>query len=129
MVLVKVTSLKDLRPTALTFYTLLFSLPVFLVPLRGGIDLQMLPDLFTLGCAMGLAVFPSFCSFICMALAIKYIGPTRTAILGSMEPVTALFCGVTCFGETLNLQQLIGVLVILGSVTMVVAANGKTDAK
>ena len=120
MVLLKVTSIRDLSAAALTFYSLLFGLPVFFFSLKCGAELQKLPDLFSFCCALALAVFPSLLSFLFMAIAIRDIGPTRTAILGALEPVTALFFGITLFGETLSFKQSLGVLVILGSVTLVV---------
>lgn len=127
MVLLKVTPLRELPATTLTFYALGFGIPIFLILLNGGTSLQKLPDLFSVGCAFGLALFPSFLSFLFMAISIRRIGPTRTAILGALEPVTALFFGITLFGEDLTLRQCFGVLIILGSVTLVVA-GGKTTA-
>ena len=129
MVMVKVSSLKDLKAETLTFYAMLFGLLVFLLALRGGSDLQKLPDLFSLGCALGLALFPSLCSFLFMAIAIQYIGPTKTAILGALEPVTALLIGRVVFGENLSWQQIIAVFVILGSVTVVVTSKPPVSAK
>ncbi len=129
MVMVKVSSLKDLKAETLTFYAMLFGLPVFLLALRGGSDLQKLPDLFSLGCALELALFPSLCSFLFMAIAIKYIGPTKTAILGALEPVTALLIGRVVFGENMSWQQIIAVFVILGSVTIVVTSKPPVSAK
>ena len=129
MVMVKVSSLKDLKAETLTFYAMLFGLLVFLLALRGGSDLQKLPDLFSLGCALGLALFPSLCSFLFMAIAIQYIGPTKTAILGALEPVTALLIGRGVFGENLSWQQIIAVFVILGSVTVVVTSKPPVSAK
>ena len=129
MVMVKVSSLKNLKAETLTFYAMLFGLPVFLLSLRGGSDLQKLPDLFSWGCGLGLALFPSLCSFLFMAVAIKCIGPTKTAILGALEPVTALLIGRVVFGETLSWQQIVAVFVILGSVTVVVTSKPPVSAK
>lgn len=123
MVLLKVTSIQKLPAATLTFYALCFGFPVFLIALKGGTELQMLPDLFSFGCALGLAVCPSLLSFLLMAVAIRAIGPTKTAILGALEPVTALFFGILVFGERVSLRQSIGILIILGSVTLVVAGK------
>ncbi len=128
MVLLKVTSLKDLPSTTLTFYAMIFGMPVFLLALNGGMELQMIPNLFSFGCLLGLAVCPSFCSFLFMAIAIKDTGPTKTAVLGALEPVTALFFGISCFGETLSIRLMIGIVIILGSVTLVVTARNPVSA-
>lgn len=126
MVMVKVTSLRNLPAMTLTFYVVCCGMIIFLAALNGGTALQGLPDLFSVGCALGLAVFPSFCAFLFMAVAIRYIGPSQTAILGSLEPITALVIGVLVFHETLNFQQLGAIVMILGAVTLVVIGSGPT---
>jgi drug/metabolite transporter (DMT)-like permease len=97
--------------------------------LKFGINLQQLPDFFSLGCVLGLALFPSLSSFLFMAIAIKYIGPSKTAILGVLEPVTALIIGVLVFGELLNWQQMIAVVIILASVLLVITGKPPTAIK
>lgn len=129
MVMVKVSSLKDLSAEPLTFYAMLFGLPVFLIALKCGLNLQRLPDLFCIGCALGLALFPSLFSFLFMAIAIKYIGPSKTAILGAMEPVTALLIGRIAFGESLSWLQILSICIILGSVSLVVTSKPPTLTK
>lgn len=127
MVLLKVTSIQKLPATTLTFYALCFGLPLFLIALRGGVELEKLPDLFSFCCALGLALCPSLLSFLLMAVAIRSIGPAKTAILGALEPVTALIIGISLFGETLSTRQFFGILVILGSVTLVVIGKSATS--
>ena len=126
MVMLKVTSLRSLSASAQTFYALGFGLPVFFISLKCGLKLQRLPDLFSFGCALGLALCPSLLSFLFMAIAIRRIGPTRTAILGALEPVTALCIGITLFGENLSLKQGIGVLIVLSSVLLAVTGKSVT---
>jgi drug/metabolite transporter (DMT)-like permease len=54
---------------------------------------------------------------------VQYIGSTPTAILGALEPVTAVLIGVTVFSEALNMRIVIGLLIIILAVTLVVAAG------
>jgi drug/metabolite transporter (DMT)-like permease len=129
MVMVKVTCLKNMTSEALTYYVMLFGIFVFIIALQFGINLQKLPDLFSFGCAIGLALFPSLSSFLFMAIAIKYIGPSKTAILGILEPVTALVIGILVFGESLNWQQVIAVVIILTSVSLVITSKPPTVIK
>ena len=106
----------------LTFYALLFG-SVYLVRLRMGIDLQPIPTL-PLWCdAVALALFPTILSLVAMAAAIRRIGSTPTAILGALEPVTALFFGVAVFGEAITLRIVAGVALILVAVSLVVAGG------
>ncbi len=123
IVMVKTTRLRGISPETLTFYAMLFSLPVFLVFLRGGTDLQMLPSLKAFANAVCLAIFPSMLSFLMAAVAIRHIGPTRTAILGALEPVTAVTAGVCFFNETMTIKLAAGVAIILIAVIIVICSN------
>lgn len=70
-----------------------------------------------------LAIFPTTVSFFCTTLAISYIGSTPTAILGAMEPVTAVVIGITVFGEPLTARNMVGLALILAAVTLVVTGG------
>ena len=70
-----------------------------------------------------LALLPTMLSLICTTRAISYIGSTPTAILGALEPVTAIFFGITLFGETLTPREVMGITIIIASVTIVVAGG------
>jgi drug/metabolite transporter (DMT)-like permease len=63
-------------------------------------------------------------SLIFMVKAVKIIGSTPTAILGALEPVTAVAIGVLVFGEILTGRLVAGILLILGS-TVLIAAKRK----
>ena len=117
------SSLGQLPTETLTFYSLLVGLSVYVVRLRGGIDLQPVPTLPLWGCAAALAFFPTVVSLVALAGAIRRIGSTPAAILGALEPVTALFFGVVVFGERLTPRIVSGVLLILLAVTLIVAAG------
>ena len=91
--------LKSVATLKVTFYVLLF------------------------GLLLALAVFPTAISFLCTTSAIQYIGSTPTAILGALEPVTAVFFGVMIFGETLTLRICCGILLIIIAVSLIVAGN------
>lgn len=58
-----------------------------------------------------------------MVIAIHNIGSTPTAILGALEPVTALVIGVCVFGERLSFGACVGIVLVVGSVTMLIAAR------
>ena len=117
------SSLCELPTEKLTFYALLFGLSVYLVRLRGVADLQMIPSPLLWINAFSLALFPTIISLVTMAGAIRRIGSTPTAILGALEPVTALFFGVLVFHEQLTLRILAGVVLILAAVTLIIAGK------
>ena len=130
MVTLKKSKLRELPDSTLTFYALLFSVPVFLIPLKMGLDLQMLPSVKAWGNALGLALFPSLCSFLFTALAIRRIGPTTVAVLGALEPVTAVVIGAFFFHETMNWKIILGIIIILSAVSIVISSPAAgTDQK
>ena len=67
-----------------------------------------------------LAIVPAIMALVMMVYAAKYIGSTPTAILGALEPTTAVVIGVAVFGEPFSLRLLLGIVLILAAVTMVV---------
>ncbi len=126
MVNIRESSLRDLPSETMTFYAMLFGLPIFLLCLRGGADLRLPPDLLSWGCIIGLACCPALLSFVTLAVSIHYIGPTMTAVLGVFEPLTAVLVNVFVFGGELSPRQIVGIAVILAAVTF--ALSGKKDA-
>lgn len=117
------SSLRDLPTEKLTFYALLFGLSVYVVRLRFCADLQTIPTPGLWVNAVSLALFPTIVSLVTMALAIRCIGSTPTAILGALEPLTALFFGVVVFGEQLSPRIVLGVVLILAAVTLIIAGR------
>ena len=78
------------------------------------------------GNLIALAIFPTAISFLCTTQAIQYIGSTPTAILGALEPLTAVFFGVVVFGESLTLRLSCGMLMIILAVTLIIAGGNIT---
>lgn len=114
------SSLRDMPSEKLTFYALLFGVVVYVVRLRLCVDLQPIPTPALWVNAVSLALFPTIISLVTMAGAIRLIGSTPTAILGALEPVTALFFGAVVFGEQLTPRILAGVALILAAVTLII---------
>ena len=114
------SSLKEMPGLKLTFYAILFGSLVYIVRLRGGMDLQWLTGGTQWMNALGLALFPSLISMVTIAKAIRNIGATPAAILGALEPLTALFVGVMVFHERLTGGNVVGILLILFAVTLIV---------
>ena len=117
------SSLKNLPTEKLTFYCLLFGSLVYIVRLRGCSELQPIPSPLLWVNAVSLALFPTIISLVTMAGAIRRIGSTPTAILGALEPVTALFFGVAVFGEAFTMRIGVGVVLILIAVTLIIAGQ------
>lgn len=117
------SSLKELPTAKLTFYALLFGISIYVVRLDFCTALQPVPSPVLWANVLSLALFPTIISLVLMTLSIHLIGSTPAAILGALEPVTALFFGVVVFGEQLTPRIMLGVLMILTAVTLIIAAK------
>ena len=117
------STLKNLATLSLTFYVLLFGLVLFLVRVDFGQSLRVAKTWYLWGNLIALAIFPTAISFLCTTQAIQYIGSTPTAILGALEPLTAVFFGVVVFGESLTLRLSCGMLMIILAVTLIIAGG------
>ena len=70
-----------------------------------------------------LAVFPTVVSLLLMVIAVHEIGSTPTAVIGALEPLTAVVLGVTLFGEEFTSRLAIGIMLILSAVILIVLGN------
>ena len=117
------STLKTMSTTKLTFYALLFGLSIYVVRLNFLTELQAVPSFPAWINILSIASLPTAVSLICTAISIHNIGSTPTAILGALEPVTALFFGVMIFGEQLTPRLILGILMILVAVTFIVVGK------
>ena len=82
--------------------------------------LHMLPSPRAWSFAVWLSVVPTILSLVFMTVAVHHVGATPTAILGALEPLTAVTIGVIIFGETLTPRLVVGIIFILFAVMLVV---------
>ena len=75
-----------------------------------------------------LAVVPAIMALVMMVYAAKYLGSTPTAILGALEPTTAVLIGVLVFGEPFSPRLLLGIVLILAAVVLVVLAKDRRNS-
>ena len=121
------TSLKNVATLKFTFYVLLFGLSLFVARLLYSGVLNTPDQWYLWANLLALAVFPTAISFLCTTGAIQYIGSTPTAILGALEPVTAIFFGIAVFGESLTVRESFGLVMIIVAVTFVIAGGNITS--
>lgn len=118
--------LKDIDPFKMTFYVLLSSgfIYLILISIKGEaiIPLKTGSHWFNAIC---LAIIPSLISNSALIYAIKLIGSTTTAILGCMEPLTAVIVGIFFFGEILSTEQIFGIFIVFAAVLMIILSRSK----
>jgi len=118
---------KRLPTLKMIFYVLLFGTLVFTARLAYGVPFTLPSNGMDWLCVTCLAILPTAVSFACTTAAIQYIGSTPTAILGALEPVTALLVSIAVFNETVTPRDCAGILLIIVAVSVVAA--GKEAAR
>ncbi len=68
-------------------------------------------------CVLGLALPATAISNITLVQAIKYIGPTTTALFGALEPLVAMVVGVVAFGEHFTWATVAGMAFVVAAVS------------
>lgn len=114
------TELAQIPTLRVTFYVLIFGTLIFVTDMLIRGEWMTPHGAAGWGAVGALALLPTAVSFLCTTTAIMYIGSTPTAILGAMEPLTAVIIGVTVFGERLTFTDVIGLILIVVAVTLVI---------
>lgn len=91
-----------------------------------GTGVQPLATASAWGYALLLGLVPTVLSLVLMVVAVHNIGSTPTAIMGALEPLTAVVIGVTVFGEMLTVRLSVGIVLILVAVVLIVAGRSIT---
>lgn len=121
------SGIRNMPTLKITFYVLLFGWTVFATRSCLTGSLTTPADWYLWGNVVALALFPTAISLLCTTAAIHLIGATPTAILGALEPVTAVFFGIVVFGESLSPREFAGLILIVVAVSAVV--GGSATAK
>ena len=119
--------IRQMPSLKLTFYIFFFAmliLTLYATFTRGRIDpidtRSQLVNLFLLG------LVPTAVSNVTLIMALKQISSTMAAVLGAIEPMTAMCVGILLFGEPLTLPIVIGFVLIITSVLILVLSKRKT---
>ncbi len=118
-------AIKHINHTKLSFYVMFFGLFIYIINLKFCTQLQVIttPKLWIY--PLLLALFPTIISIETINIAIKLIGSTLTAILGALEPLTAILFGAVIYHQQLTLRIISGVVLILSGVLLIVINNKK----
>ena len=121
----KSSTLRNLSSLKLSFYALTFGIILFIVRIMCGNELHSLDNISHYGYVITLALFPTLISLTAMAKAIKYIGPTPTAIMGALEPVTAVLLGIVVLGERPSMWTYLGMVIVVLAITLIITSKHK----
>lgn len=118
--------LANMDANKLIFYVMLFGSFIYIVNSKCFLNFELIQTPLLWINAFALAILPTIVSLAAMTESIKIIGATPAAILGALEPVTALFFGVAVFHEHLTTRIIGGICAILTAVILIVV---KKDMK
>lgn len=114
-----VARIKQMSGLVATFYVMSFSALYALINACAHGEFRMVSGSWELVMLLLMALVTALLSNLTLILAIKRIGSTLASILGAMEPVTAVFVGITVFDEPFTAKLVAGMVLILGAVMAV----------
>lgn len=112
--------IKAIPTSKLLFYVLACGSAVYLAMMPLGNELTMPTKESGWLNLTALAVIPTLLSLTCTTKAIQLIGSTPTAILGALEPVSAVLLSVTVLGQSLTPRDVAGGILIIIATTIVI---------
>ena len=126
LVAVNKGQMKQIPTLKLTLYVIVFGLLLFAFRFQPSTFsvLSARPLLWV--SAFCMALFPTAISLLCTSAAIQKIGSTPVAVLGAMEPVTAVAIAILIFHEALTVRLAVGMLLVIVSVTFIIAGGSIT---
>lgn len=115
--------MKEIPTLKLTLYVIFFGLFLFAFRFQTTTFSILSSNPWLWVSAFCMALFPTAISLICTSAAIQKIGSTPVAILGAVEPVTAVGIAILIFNEVLTLRLAFGMVLVIVSVTLIIGAN------
>ena len=119
--------IKKVSEQTLTLYSLITGAVLFAIILafQDEYFLEGLDTPADWGILMGLAIVPTMIATLTLAISSRYIGPTKTAILGVFEPLTAILIGTLFFSEPLTPKMAVGITICVAAVVFMIVKPGK----
>ncbi|MDE7345617.1 MAG: DMT family transporter [Muribaculaceae bacterium] len=121
-------SVRNIPTTKLLFYVLAWGSLVYVAMICCGSRLTIPDEGWGWLNLLALAVIPTVISLACTTRAIQLIGSTPTAILGALEPVSAVVLSVAVLHQVITAQDIIGGALIIVATTVVICAGPVDNA-
>ena len=126
------SKISNMPPTKLTFYVMMLGALIFAATIiyeRSEIEMAthfaVLPSTRGWLNLIALSLVCTVITNLTLVHAIKMIGPTITAVLGVLEPVTAILLGIIFMGESLTSPIVLGIMLIISAVLIIVLRKHK----
>ena len=122
--------IKHVSEHTLTLYALLAGMLLFAIlrAIQGGHFAEGIDTPADWANLLGLALVPTMISMLTLAISTRFIGPTKTSVLGVFEPLTAILVGSLLFGEPMTWKMAVGIAVCVGAVVFMILKPGVNTA-
>ena len=97
----------------LVFYILFIGALIFLAEALRQNSFHPISSSLQFGNLVALALICTIVTNVCLVVSVKSIGSTMTAVIGALEPLTAVVVGCLVFHEAFTWQVLTGILLII----------------
>lgn len=111
---------RDMDSLKLTFYVMAIGAAIFAAEALRLDQFQPVSTASQAGNLLLLGIVCTVVTNLCLVGAVKRIGSTMTAVLGALEPLTAVAAGCLVFGEALTWNVLLGVGLIIPAVIIII---------
>lgn len=117
------SGLHSMGPVKLQFYILCVSVPVSVIYAAVTNTFSFKMSAPAWGAALAYYMIGAALASVFFQMGVHRIGPERSAILSTIEPLTSVILGVTLFGEELTWRSAAGMAVIIAAAVFVTAAD------
>ena len=120
--------IKNVSERTITFYALATGTVLFFIMrlIQGGSLVEGVDTPADWANLVGLAIVPTILSLFTLAVSTRFIGPTKTSILGVFEPLTAILIGTALFGEPLTWKMGLGIAICVAAVVFMILKPGSS---
>ena len=120
--------IKNVSERTITFYALATGTVLFFIMrlIQGGSLVEGVDTPADWANLVGLAIVPTILSMLTLAVSTRFIGPTKTSILGVFEPLTAILIGTALFGEPLTWKMGLGIAICVAAVVFMILKPGSS---
>lgn len=116
---------RDMDGLKLTFYVMAIGAAIFAAEALRQDQFQPVSTATQAGNLLLLGIVCTVVTNLCLVAAVKRIGSTMTAVLGALEPLTAVAAGCVVFGEALTWNVLLGIGLIIPAVLIIIFTRGR----
>lgn len=112
--------IRDMDSLRLTFYVMLFGSFIFAGEAFRQDQFQLITTSVQLTDLLLVGFICTVITNLCLVAAVKSVGSTFTAVLGALEPLTAVVLGCLLFGEVAGWNVITGIALIIPAVIMII---------